>query len=106
MVQVQLREQTEALLNDPLLGQADVDSKVRHLLEAEYLRHMGRYQRTEQNLRQKYGMTFDEFIDQRVVEQRSYSWEVERDAMDWETAIGGISTMARKLKELRLGAHG
>jgi hypothetical protein len=31
----------------------------------------------------------------------NYSWEVEQDAMAWETAVGGMATMARKLQELR-----
>jgi hypothetical protein len=30
-----------------------------------------------------------------------YAWEVEQDAMDWETAIGGMQTVGRKLKEIR-----
>lgn len=31
----------------------------------------------------------------------NYSWEVEQDAMAWETAVGGIVTLERKLQELR-----
>ena len=28
-------------------------------------------------------------------------WEVEQDAMAWESAIGGMATMERQLRELR-----
>lgn len=101
MVEVQLHERTQALLNEPTLGNQDVDAKVRGLLEAEYLRQMARYHRVDQALSQKYGLSFDEFVEQRVAEQHGYVWEVEKDAMDWETAIGGILTMGRKLGELR-----
>jgi hypothetical protein len=101
VVEVQLREQTKELLNDPLLGSQDLDGKIRHLLTAEYLRQMGRYQRINQALTQKYGMVFDDFLSQRITKQRDYSWEVEKDAMDWETALGGIQTMIRKLNEVR-----
>ncbi len=101
MIEIQLREQTKELLNDPLLDGQDVDGKIRQLLNAEYLRQMGRYQRTDQALTQKYGMPFDDFLAQRISERQGYSWEVEKDAMDWETALGGIQTMLRKLSEIR-----
>jgi hypothetical protein len=101
MVEVQLHERTQALLNEPTLGNQDVDAKVRSLLEAEYLRQMARFRRVDQALSQKYGLSFDEFIEQRITERHRYVWEVEQDAMDWETAIGGIATMRRKLDELR-----
>jgi len=37
----------------------------------------------------------------RIPRQENYSWEVEQDAMAWESAIGGIVTMERQLRELR-----
>jgi hypothetical protein len=48
----------------------------------------------------KYGVDFHEFVGRRVTQREGYSWEVESDAMSWETAIGGISTLERKLDEL------
>lgn len=96
-----LQEQTRRLLEEPLLGEQDLDSKVRRLLKAEYLRRLAQYRRLDRILNQKYGMTFQEFVDDRMVRQKGYTWEVEKDAMDWETAVGGILTMKRKLRELR-----
>ncbi len=101
MVEVQLQAETEVLLNDPLFGEADLDTKIRQLLESEYLRRLGGYKRTNRTLIQKYAMDFDQFLAERVVENRGYSWEVEKDAMDWENALGGMQTMERKLTELR-----
>ena len=46
-------------------------------------------------------MTFEEFVARRVAQQKGYTWDVETDAMDWETAMGGMRTMERKLQELR-----
>ena len=43
----------------------------------------------------------DEFFPRRVVQEKGYSWNVESDAMEWETAISGIKTMERKIKELK-----
>ena len=101
MTSTELLESTRQLLEEPLLGEHDLDVKVRLLLKAEYLRRLGRYRRLDQMMIQKYGVTFEEFTARRIVQQKGYSWEAESDAMDWETAIAGIKTMERKLVELQ-----
>jgi hypothetical protein len=101
MTEVKLLERTQEFLRDPLLGEQDIDAKIRQLLAAEYMRRVGHYRRVDHNLMHKYGVSFDEFIAHRVSAQQGYSWEVEKDAMDWETAIGGILTIERRLRELR-----
>jgi len=100
---VDLQEQTRKLLEEPLLGEQDLDAKIRRLLEAEYMRRLVQYRRVDRNLRQKYGMTFEDFTANRVVRQEGYTWEAETDAMDWETAVDGVETMRRKLQELQHG---
>lgn len=94
-------DRTRRLLEEAPVQGADVDAKVRQLLDAEYLRKLSQYRRTETILSQKYGMTFEQFIAHRVVREKQYSQEAETDAMAWETAISGITTMERKLGELR-----
>jgi hypothetical protein len=101
MAEVMLKEQTQEWLADPVLGSDDIDAKIRRLLEAEYLRKMAQYQRIDGALTQKYGLSFAEFLAQDVVAQRGYSWEVEQDAMQWETAVGGVQTVQRRLQEMR-----
>ena len=101
MAEVVLKEQTRQWLTDPLLGDDDVDTKIRRLLEAEYLRKMAQYQRVNEMLAQKYGVAFNEFVAQDIVAQHGYRWDVEQDAMQWETAIGGIETVQRRLQEIR-----
>lgn len=98
---VDLQEQTRKLLEEPLLGDQDLDAKIRRLLEAEYMRRLVQYRRVDRILRQKYGTSFEDFIADRVVRQEGYTWEAETDAMDWETAVDGIDTMSRKLQELQ-----
>ncbi len=100
MSESRLMESTLQLLEEPLLGEQDLDAKIRFLLEAEYLRRLGRYRRLDRTLAQKYGMTFEEFMERRIVHQKGYTWDVEKDAMDWETAVDGMRTMERKLQEL------
>ena len=40
-----------------------------------------------------------------AIARREHTWGVETDAMDWETAISGMRTVERKLKELRESAR-
>lgn len=63
------------------------------------MRTLEHYQQVRQALEQKYGLTFEEFIAQDIVAAQNYGWEVEQDAMAWETAIGGIATIERRQSE-------
>lgn len=101
MITGDLLEQTRELLDATIPEKKTLDDKVRQLIEAEYLRQLGRHKRTNSALTDKYGMTFEEFIARRITRQEGYTWEVEQDAMDWETAIGGIATIERQLRKVR-----
>jgi hypothetical protein len=105
-VPVELRERAQELLNEAVPGDQAVDVKVRLLLEVEYLRRLARYRRTDQAMARKYAMSFDAFVAQKIVRQQGYSWEVESDAINWETTVGGIMTVERLLKELRDASDG
>lgn len=85
------------------LGQVeDVNEKLRLLLAAEYRRRLTHYHLTDRQLTQKYRMDFETFEQQRVTQQQGYTWEVESDAIAWETAVDGIRTVKRQLDELGL----
>ncbi|MBM4461115.1 MAG: hypothetical protein FJ011_25725 [Chloroflexi bacterium] len=101
MGSIGLMEQTQQFLNLTVPGNQDLDAKVRQLIEAEHLRKLAQYRRTDLALARKYGMNFEEFLGRRIPRQENYSWEVEQDAMAWESAIGGIVTLERQLRELR-----
>ena len=96
-----LLERTQELIRHSVPGNQDMDTKVRQLIKAECMRQLARYRRVDMNLNRKYGSTFKDFLNQRITRKMDYSWEVEQDAMDWETAVGGMETVERKLKELR-----
>lgn len=81
----------------------DIDQKIGDLLAAEYRRRLARYSITDRQLTNKYGMDFAEFDRLAVVKQHGYSWEVESDAMAWETAVDGIVTVKKQLRELLHG---
>ena len=101
MVIAELMEQTQQFLNLTVPGDQGLDAKVRQLIEAEHLRKLAQYRRVDLALVRKYGMDFEEFLARHVPRQQNYSWEVEQDAMAWESAIGGMATMERQLRELR-----
>lgn len=101
MGEASLLDRTRQLLEEAPLGGQDIHTKVRHLLIAEYLHRSGQYRRVDLSLREKYGMTFEEFVARRVVHKKEYTWDVESDAMEWETAVSGLTTMERKVAELQ-----
>lgn len=106
MVELQVSEQTAALLQDPLLGEGDVDGKIRCLLAGEYLRHLSDARTVDERLAQKYQMTFTDFLDRQTTVQHASNWEVEKDATDWQNAFNAITTWTAKLKTLEELGHG
>ena len=78
----------------------DVDEKLRKLLFAEYRRRLSHYSLTDRRLTEKYQMSFETFEQEQMTKQQGYTWEVESDAIAWETAVDGIQTIRRQLAEL------
>lgn len=88
-------------LNNLALGEnTDTDEKLRTLLEAEYRRKLTLYSLTDRQFIKKYGLKFEEFENQKQTKQHGYTWDVESDAIAWETSVDGIRTMTRQLMEL------
>jgi hypothetical protein len=78
----------------------DVQGAFEQLLENEMIRRLNRYQLIDRTMRRKYEMSFSEFKDNRLVEERGYSFEVESDFWDWEMALDGIETMKTMMSNL------
>lgn len=78
----------------------DLNEKLRTLIVAEYQRRLARYRLTDRQLSQKYKMSYEAFEQQQITRQRGYTWEVESDAIAWETAIDGMLTMEQELTKL------
>ena len=101
MENTSILDRTKKLLDEAPLAGNNLDTKVLNLLRSENPRYLGQYRRIDLLMQQKYGVTFDEFVSRKVVRENKYSWNVESDAMEWETAISGIKTMERKIEELK-----
>jgi len=78
----------------------DINDTLRSLIVFEYQRRLARYRLTDRQMTQKYKMSFEIFEVQKMTQQHGYSWEVESNAMAWETAIDGIHTMEAQLAKL------
>ncbi len=76
------------------------DDELHEMLRRDYLRRLIRYKKTDELMRQKYGVTHEEFVNRNVVAEQNFSWEVESDSQDWEMSLDGIRTMQRKLSEI------
>ena len=76
------------------------DSELQAILRRDYFRRLVRYNKTDRSMQQKYGMTYEEFVDRNVVAKKNFAWEVESDSQDWEMAIDGIRSMQRSLREI------
>ncbi len=98
---ITLSEDVADHLSNLTVGQTEnVDEKLRLLLIAEYRRRLTRYRLTDQQMSQKYNMSFAAFEEQQMTKQHNYSWDVESDAIVWETAVDGIRTMKKQLAHI------
>lgn len=77
--------------------------ELKEVLRRDYLRRLTCYRMTDDFYKKKYGINFDSFQRANIVEEKSYTFEVESDAQEWELTIDGIKTMEKKLKELSFG---
>ena len=78
-----------------------LEIKIEHLVENELIGRLARYELVDRQLTRKYGLSFEEFRRNRVVEQKGYSFEVESDFWDWELTLDGIETVQELLVSLK-----
>jgi hypothetical protein len=100
MLQVEFSSELISVL-DALEPGVAPKQQVARLAEQELRRRLARYQLSDRLLRDKYGMTLEEFEAAETVKARGYSFEVENDHQDWDLAVDGIRTVERQLAALR-----
>ena len=77
------------------------EKELKDVVLSEYKRRLVHYRFIDAMLKRKYGMTYEEFEKKNIVKERDFSWEVEKDAMQWEHAIEGIRYMEEKIKAIK-----
>ncbi|MFN3481346.1 MAG: hypothetical protein ACK415_13305 [Thermodesulfovibrionales bacterium] len=77
------------------------EKEIKEALLAEYEKKLVLYKLTDERLKKKYGMSFKEFEEKNMVKEKDFSWEVEKDAMDWEHAVEGIRHLREKINKIK-----
>mgnify|MGYP001123978155 CR=1 FL=1 len=88
-------------LIDDVEPEGDLNAKLERLVENELRRRLIRYELVDKQLARKYGMNFDDFKRNRIVEKEGYSFQAESDFWDWEMARDGIETVQDMLNSLK-----
>ncbi len=75
-------------------------NEIKEVLVNEYRRRIIRYLVVNEGMKNKYGMTFEDFESKNIVKKQNFSWNVESDAMEWEHAVEGAIYAEQKLKSI------
>jgi hypothetical protein len=94
-----ITEKTTKIL-DLLIPQGDIDSKVRKIIIEDLKRKLTEFQLINYRFQKKYGMTFDEFEKRNIIKEKGFSFEVESDYHEWDSAIDAIKTLKDYLEDL------
>ncbi len=76
------------------------EKELKDAVLSEYERKLILYKFTDEQLKKKYVMSFMEFEKKNLVKEKGFSWEVEKDAMEWEHAVEGIKSLQEKIHKI------
>ena len=74
------------------------EKELKEIVLSKYERRLVLYKLTDERFKKKYGMNFTEFEKKNLVKEKGFSWEVEKDAMEWEHAVNGVGTRGRRYR--------
>ena len=94
-----ITEKTTKIL-DLLIPHGDIDSKVRKIIIEDLKRKLTEFQLIDHRFQKKYEITFDEFEKRNIVKEKGFSYEVESDYHEWDSAIDAIRTLKAYLEDL------
>lgn len=77
------------------------EKELKEVVLNEYERKTVLYKLTDERFKKKYGMDFSAFEKRNVVKEKGFSWEVEKDAMEWEHAVEGIKSLLKKIDQIK-----
>ena len=76
------------------------EKELKEVVLSEYERRIVLYKLTDERFKKKYGMKFPEFEKKNLVKEKGFSWEVEKDAMEWEHAVEGLASLQEKINKI------
>ena len=77
------------------------EKELKEVVLNEYERKTVLYKLTDERFKKKYGMNFSAFEKRNLVKEKGFSWEVEKDAMEWEHAVEGIKSLLKKIDKIK-----
>jgi hypothetical protein len=83
-----------------LIPEGDLDYKVRKILKEDLKRKLIEFQLIDKLFQKKYEMTLDEFEKRNIIKEKEFSFEVESDYHEWDSAVDAIKTLKAKIKDL------
>lgn len=97
-----ITEKTTKIL-DLLIPDGDLDYKVRKILSEDIKRKLTGFHLIDNRFQKKYGMTLYEFEKREIIKEKGFSFEVESDYHEWDSAIDAIKTLKVKIEDLSEG---
>ncbi|MDI6864491.1 hypothetical protein [Thermodesulfovibrio yellowstonii] len=76
------------------------EKELKEMALNEYKRRIVFYRLIDEKMKKKYGMSFEEFEKKNIVKEKGFSWDVEKDAMEWEHALESLRTLTEKLRKI------
>lgn len=76
------------------------EKNLKEVVFSDYERRLVLYKLTDEQFKKKYGMNFTEFEKKNLVKEKGFSWEVEKDAMEWEHAVEGLVFLQEKINKI------
>lgn len=77
------------------------EKELKEVVLSEYERRLVLYKLIDERFKKKYLMDYQEFERKNVVKEREFTWEIERDAMEWEHAVEGIKSLQEKITKIK-----
>jgi hypothetical protein len=97
-----ITEKTTKILN-LIIPEGDIDYKVRKILREDIKRKLAEFQLIDNRFQKKCGMNLDEFEKRNIIKEKGFSFEVESDYHEWDSAVDAIKTLKAKIKDLTKG---
>ena len=97
-----ITEKTTKIL-DLIIPEGDLDYKIRKILREDLKRKFTEFQLINNRFLKKYGMTLDEFEKKNIIKEKGFSFEVENDYHEWDSAVDAIKTLKAKIEDLSRG---
>ena len=94
-----ITEKTTKILN-LVIPEGDIDYKVRKILREDIKRKLVEFQLIDNRFQKKYGVTLDEFEKRNIIKEKGFSFEVESDYHEWDSAVDAIKTLKAKIEDL------